>query len=105
VEKLFRCRREDFGGDQRQKQRDRLHLLGKLNSTFGGFSAPAVAVKYGRSLNPSAPANSRAGKRLIAVLYACAASLKRPRSTAMRFSVPSSCACKSRKLALAFKSG
>lgn len=44
-------------------------------------------------------------KRRIVTLYCRVASLKRVRATAIRFSVPSSWACSSRKFWLAFRSG
>src|SRR5919201_3097143 len=69
----------------------------KLNCTAGGRSAPAVAVKKGRDEKPNMPAIMLVGKLRTAVLYVCTALLKLPRSTEMRFSVPSSCACKLRK--------
>lgn len=51
------------------------------------------------------PAIRLAGKRRIVTLYCRVASLKRVRATAIRFSVPSSWACSSRKFWLAFRSG
>src|SRR5690606_26890339 len=67
----------------------------KSKFTSGGRSAPAVASKYGRSSKPRKLATMFAGTCLIFVLYACTALLKSIRATAIRFSVPSSCACKS----------
>src|SRR5207237_5988405 len=62
--------------------------------TVGAFSAPVVAVKNGRGLKPNILFNMFVWKRSSAVLYSCTAVLKLFRSTEIRFSVPSSCACK-----------
>ena len=62
----------------------------KLKFTLGGFSLPETDLKYGLSFMPNRPAKGRAGILRMAVLYVCAFSLKRPRSTEIRFSVPSS---------------
>ena len=48
---------------------------------------------------------STVGKLIRLVLKAWAASLKRLRSTVIRFSVPSSCDCRSRKFWVALSSG
>src|SRR5229473_1957712 len=67
------------------------------NFTCGTFSAPGSALKYCFSENPNIPANIDVGNSRIFVLYSCTASLNRCLSTAIRFSVPSSCACNCRK--------
>ena len=61
-----------------------------------GYNVDAEAHEAGSKLR---------GKVRIAVLYARAVSLNLLRSTLIRFSVPSSCACNSLKFSLAFKSG
>src|SRR4051812_43348532 len=66
--------------------------VGKV--TVGAFSAPAAAVKNGRGLKPNILFNMLVGNRSRAVLYSWTAALKLFRSTEIRFSVPSSCACK-----------
>src|ERR1039457_6674748 len=89
------------GGRTRQRRIDLMSfkisfyfagVAGVVKSTLGATSAPAVAVKYGFSLNPKEPAYTNVGKLLVAVLYRCTTSLYRPRSTEIRFSVPSNCA-------------
>src|SRR6266516_4075628 len=60
--------------------------LGKF--TVGALSAPCCDAKNGFEENPNIPAIKFVGNRRTAVL-------KLFRSTAMRFSVPSSCACNS----------
>jgi hypothetical protein len=79
--------------------------LPKLKFTVGGFSAPACASKNGRGWNPNMPANRFVGKVRTAVLYSWTALLKFPRSTEIRFSVPSNCACKFWKFCVARSSG
>src|SRR5205085_5760649 len=64
----------------------------KLKFTVGAFSAPGWAAKNGRGANPNIPAIRLVGKRRTAVLYSCTTVLNLFRSTAIRFSVPSSCA-------------
>src|ERR1700751_2539732 len=85
------------------------HLVGEGlkdgNDTLGAASAPAAAWKKGFSLKPKMPAYKAVGKLLTWTLYVCAALLKSWRATAIRFSVPSICTCRSRKLLLAFNSG
>src|SRR5207248_6269305 len=79
--------------------------LPKLKFTAGGFSAPAWASKNGRGWKPNIPANRFVGKVRTATLYSCTALLKFPRSTEIRFSVPSNCACKFWKFCVARSSG
>src|SRR5712675_1923629 len=67
--------------------------LGKF--TVGALSAPCCDAKNGFEENPSIPAIAFVGNRRTAVLKFWTAVLKLFRSTAMRFSVPSSCACNS----------
>src|SRR5258706_16302936 len=73
------------------------HYLEK--STFGGFATAfsSSTVNCGFSLNPNIIAVRLLGKERTVTLYCCTALMKRWRATAMRFSVPSSCACSSRK--------
>src|SRR5436189_2281988 len=77
----------------------------KLKFTVGAFSAPCCAAKKGRDENPNIPAIMFVGKRRTAVLKSWTAPLKLFRSTEIRFSVPSSCACSPRKFWLDFTSG
>src|SRR6185503_11587892 len=77
----------------------------KLNCTGGGFSAPGCAAKNGFGGKPSMPAIKFVGKLRTATLYSCTVLLKLPRSTEIRFSVPSNCACRLRKFWFAFNSG
>src|SRR5262249_37283114 len=69
----------------------------KLNCTGGGFSAPGCAAKNGLGGKPSMPAIKFVGKPGTATLCFCTVWLKLPRSTEIRFSVPSNCACRLRK--------
>src|SRR6266566_6432716 len=64
--------------------------LGKF--TVGALSAPCCDAKNGFEENPNIPAIAFVGNRRTAVLKFWTAVLKLFRSTAMRFSVPSSCA-------------
>src|SRR5579884_39535 len=77
------------------------------NVTCGAFCAPAAAWKYDLSLNrwPNKPAYNTVGNVFLRVLKARAASLYRRRSTAIRFSVPSSCVCSVRKFSFALSCG
>src|SRR5258708_5792828 len=77
----------------------------KLKFTVGARSAPACALKNGRAENPNMPATVLVGKRRTAVLKSWTAPLKLFRSTEIRFSVPSSCACSPRKFWFDFNSG
>lgn len=81
-------RSEDRRGDA-EGQRDQKAM--RQNFTCGGFSAPGSAWKNGLAVNPIRRATSVAGKMRIAVLYSWTVALKRMRSCAIRFSVPSSC--------------
>lgn len=75
------------GGEQdarRQETPDR------QNSTFGALSDPWADSKYAFGLKPKIEATMFRGKDLTIVLKAWATSLNLRRSTAIRFSVPSS---------------
>src|SRR6266446_310690 len=78
---------------------------GELKFTDGGFSAPGCALKNSFVPKPNARAIKFVGKLLVATLYSCTALMKLPRSTEIRFSVPSNCACRLKKFWLAFNSG
>src|SRR4051794_12650520 len=80
-------------------------VVPKLKFTVGAFSAPACAPKNGFAEKPSIPAMRLVGKVFTATLKFCTAVLKLFRSTEIRFSVPSSCACNVRKFWFAFSSG
>ena len=72
----------------------------------GALSRLLVTVeKYAFFSNPNMLATMLVGNLRNPVLYSFTASLKFLRSTEMRFSVPSNCACNSLKLSFAFKSG
>src|SRR5207302_10730318 len=77
----------------------------KLKFTVGAFSAPCWAAKNGRGENPNIPAIMFVGKRRTATLYSCTTVLNLFRSTEIRFSVPSSCAWRPRKVSLAVSCG
>ena len=61
--------------------------------------------KFGFNWKSNNLAVSRLGSARAVVLYPCTASMYFCRATVMRFSVPSSCTCRSRKFSFDFRSG
>src|SRR5574344_1347110 len=75
------------------------------NSTFGATSEPLAALKYPVFSKSNIVDIMLRGNCRMYWLYPCAALLNFWRSTVIRFSVPSSCDCNSRKFWFALRSG
>src|SRR5207302_4415320 len=86
------------GGDKPGDEIKPDHLPWVPNSTRGGFaiSCSFSTVKFGLGLKPNIMAVRLLGNERTVTLYSCTALMKRLHATAMRYSVPSSCACRSR---------
>src|SRR6185312_5442972 len=76
-------------------------------STVGGVATAcsSVTVKFGFTWKSNIFAVRLVGKLRTLMLYWRTASMYRLRATVMRFSVPSSCTCRSRKFSFDFRSG